>query len=378
MRRTRGEPGENSGRSRGEPGRTVDVACGDPRGRRARAARRLLAGGELPDGRADLPHREPAPARTALVDHIKPRLLGHWGTSPALNLIYVHLNRLIRRTGQRVLYVAGPGHGGPAVLANVYLEGTYSEIYPDVPESVDGLRRFFRQFSTPWRRAQPCERADAGVDPRRGRARLLAGARLRRRLRRPGPARRLRRRRRRGRDRTPGGVVEGRRVPEPGPRRRRAADPAAQRVQDLRADRARAGERRRHRARCCRATATTPSSSRATTPSRSTRRWPRCLDHCHERIRDIHADGRTADSAEPTALAGDRPAHAEGVDRPRRARRRAHRGDLPSPPGAHRRRADEPRASGAPRVVDAQLPARRAVRRRRPPARRPPGAGSRG
>ena len=82
-------------------------------------------------------------------DHIKPRLLGHWGTSPALNLIYVHLNRLIRRTGQRVLYVAGPGHGGPAVLANVYLEGTYSEIYPDVPEDVDGLRQFFRQFSTP-------------------------------------------------------------------------------------------------------------------------------------------------------------------------------------------------------------------------------------
>jgi len=82
-------------------------------------------------------------------EQIKPRLLGHWGTSPALSLVYVHLNRLITRTGQRVLYVAGPGHGGPALLANVYLEGTYSEIYPDVSEDADGMLRLFRQFSTP-------------------------------------------------------------------------------------------------------------------------------------------------------------------------------------------------------------------------------------
>ena len=65
-------------------------------------------------------------------EQIKPRLLGHWGTSPALNLIYAHLNRLIVETGQDVLYITGPGHGGPAIVANVYLEGTYSEIYPDV------------------------------------------------------------------------------------------------------------------------------------------------------------------------------------------------------------------------------------------------------
>ena len=65
-------------------------------------------------------------------EHIKPRLLGHWGTSPGLSLLYVHLNRLIRERGIDVLYLAGPGHGGPALVANVYLEGTYSEIYPDV------------------------------------------------------------------------------------------------------------------------------------------------------------------------------------------------------------------------------------------------------
>jgi len=84
-----------------------------------------------------------------VADHIKPRLLGHWGTSPALSLIYAHLNRLILRTGQRVLYVAGPGHGGPAVVANVYLEGTYSEVYPDVSLDLAGLTRLVRQFSTP-------------------------------------------------------------------------------------------------------------------------------------------------------------------------------------------------------------------------------------
>jgi xylulose-5-phosphate/fructose-6-phosphate phosphoketolase len=82
-------------------------------------------------------------------EHVKPRLLGHWGTSPGLNLVYVQLNRLIRRTGQQVLYVAGPGHGGPAVVANVYLEGTYSEVYPHVSTDEAGLRALVRQFSTP-------------------------------------------------------------------------------------------------------------------------------------------------------------------------------------------------------------------------------------
>src|SRR5579885_2100786 len=73
-------------------------------------------------------------------EHIKPRLLGHWGTSPGLNLIYVHLNRLITEHDANVIYLAGPGHGGPALVANVYLEGTYSDIYPQVSQDVEGLR----------------------------------------------------------------------------------------------------------------------------------------------------------------------------------------------------------------------------------------------
>jgi len=82
-------------------------------------------------------------------EHIKPRLLGHWGTSPGLSFIYVHLNRLIQDEDVNMIYLAGPGHGGPAIVANVYLEGTYTEIYPEVTQDQEGIRRLFRQFSTP-------------------------------------------------------------------------------------------------------------------------------------------------------------------------------------------------------------------------------------
>ncbi|MCL4544419.1 MAG: phosphoketolase family protein [Chloroflexi bacterium] len=82
-------------------------------------------------------------------EHIKPRLLGHWGTSPGLSLLYVHLNRIICARDLNAIFLAGPGHGGPALVANVYLEGTYSEVYPEISTSVDGMHRLFRQFSTP-------------------------------------------------------------------------------------------------------------------------------------------------------------------------------------------------------------------------------------
>src|SRR5918995_6129143 len=82
-------------------------------------------------------------------EHIKPRLLGHWGTTPGLNFIYVHLNRVIKARDLEAMYVIGPGHGGPSPVANAYLEGTYSELYPDVTQDEDGLRRLFRQFSFP-------------------------------------------------------------------------------------------------------------------------------------------------------------------------------------------------------------------------------------
>ncbi|MEQ8763286.1 MAG: phosphoketolase family protein [Planctomycetota bacterium] len=83
------------------------------------------------------------------LEHVKPRLLGHWGTTPGLNLLYVHLNRVIRERDANVIFIAGPGHGGPAVVANAYLEGSYTDHYPDVTQDEAGLKRLFRQFSFP-------------------------------------------------------------------------------------------------------------------------------------------------------------------------------------------------------------------------------------
>ena len=83
------------------------------------------------------------------IEHVKPRLLGHWGTTPGLNLIYAHLNRVIRARDINAIYVTGPGHGGPGLVANAYLDGTYTEVYPAISRDAEGLRRLFRQFSFP-------------------------------------------------------------------------------------------------------------------------------------------------------------------------------------------------------------------------------------
>ncbi|MEO0842419.1 MAG: phosphoketolase family protein, partial [Cyanobacteria bacterium J06643_5] len=83
------------------------------------------------------------------LEHVKPRLLGHWGTTPGLNFIYVHLNRVIKRDDLNMIYIAGPGHGGPGLVANTYLEGTYSEYYPNISQDTDGIKKLFKQFSFP-------------------------------------------------------------------------------------------------------------------------------------------------------------------------------------------------------------------------------------
>src|ERR671923_84155 len=82
-------------------------------------------------------------------EHIKPRLLGHWGTTPGLNFIYVHLNRVIKKHDLNMIYVTGPGHGGPSLVAHAYLEGTYSEVYPHISHDEEGMKRLFTQFSFP-------------------------------------------------------------------------------------------------------------------------------------------------------------------------------------------------------------------------------------
>jgi xylulose-5-phosphate/fructose-6-phosphate phosphoketolase len=79
--------------------------------------------------------------------HIKPRLLGHWGTTPGLNFVYVHLNRVIKKYHLDMIYICGPGHGGPGMVANTYLEGTYSEVYPNISQDAEGIQKLFKQFS---------------------------------------------------------------------------------------------------------------------------------------------------------------------------------------------------------------------------------------
>src|SRR5579863_6954985 len=83
------------------------------------------------------------------IEHVKPRLLGHWGTTPGLNFVYAHCNRIIKKYDLDMIYICGPGHGGPGMVANTYLEGTYSEFFPNITQDAVGLRRLFKQFSFP-------------------------------------------------------------------------------------------------------------------------------------------------------------------------------------------------------------------------------------
>ena len=101
------------------------------------------------------------------MEHVKPRLLGHRGTTPGLNLLYAHLNRVTASQGLDAMYVIGPGHDGPGLVANAYLEGTYREVYPEITRNVEGLRRLFRQFSFPGG-IQPCCCGDPRVHPSGG------------------------------------------------------------------------------------------------------------------------------------------------------------------------------------------------------------------
>ena len=94
-------------------------------------------------------------------EHIKPRLLGHWGTTPGLNFIYVHLNRVIKAQDLHVIYITGPGHGGPGMVANIYLEGTYSEVYPNISQDEAGTEAAVQTVFLSRRYSQPCRAGNA-------------------------------------------------------------------------------------------------------------------------------------------------------------------------------------------------------------------------
>ena len=277
-----------------------------------------------------------------------------------------------------MIYITGPGHGGPGIVANAWLEGTYSEVYPDVSADAAGMKRLFTPVLLPRRHPEPRRARDAGLDPRGRRTGLCAVARLWRGVRQSRPDRRGGRRRRRGGDRPAGDELAFQQVPQP---RRPTASSC----------------------RSCISTATrspiptvlariTPRGARAPVPRLRLhavlRRRPRpeamhekmaeTLDAVMAEIRRIKDEARDEGIHRPAALADDHPAHAQGLDLPEGGRRQAHRGLLARPPGAAQRPARQSRARPPARTVDEELPAGGAVRRGRPAARRGGGARARG
>ena len=210
-----------------------------------------------------------------LPEHVKPRLLGHFGTVPGLNLVHAHVNRAIMARDLDAVFVAGPGHGGPGPNACAWLEGTYSELSSHITRDAEGMAAFFRQFSFPGGVPSHCAPETPGSFHEGGELGYSLLHAFGAALDQPDLARRLRGRRRRGRDRSAGHELALRPLPRPGPRRRGAADPAPERLQDRQPDGARPHPRVGAPRASCAATATSRMSSPATTPPTSTRRWRR-------------------------------------------------------------------------------------------------------
>ena len=310
---------------------------------------------------------------------------------PGLNFVYAHLNRVIRARDLNAIYVTGPGHGGPGLVANTYLEGTYSEVYPSITPDEEGMRQLFRQFSFPGGIPSHVAPETPGSIHEGGELGYALVHAYGAAFDNPDLLVVLRRRRRRGRDRAAGRELALQQVPQPRPRRRRAADPAPQRLQDRQPDGARPHPARRA-ARAARGLRLRAALRRG--------RRPRG---------DAPADGRDARRGARRDRARSRPPRAEAgrVERPRwpmivlrtpkgwtgpaRGRRPARRGHVPLPPGAAvpaRRRtpstsprsrsgcaATGPRSSSTPTgalvaELAALAPARRAPHGRQPARQR--------
>ena len=251
-------------------------------------------------------------------EHIKPRLLGHWGTSPGLNMLYVHLNRVIKRDDLNMIYIIGPGHGGPSLVAHAYLEGTYSEVYPNISQDAEGMKRLFKQFSFPGGIPSHVAPETPGSIHEGGELGLRPEPRLRGRVRQPGPDRRLRRRRRRGRDRArspPAGTATSSST--------RPATAACCRSCTSTATRSPtpASSPASRRTSCrssSRAWATSRTSSRGTTRRRSTSSWPACSTRSWRRSSRSGPTPATNGDRQAAGLADDRLPHARRAGPARR------------------------------------------------------------
>ena len=292
-----------------------------------------------------------------------------WATGarrPGLNFIYAHMNRVIRNWDLDAIYVIGPGHGGPAIVANAYLEGTYSEVYPSITRDADGMRQLFRQFSFPGGIPSHVAPETPGSIHEGGELGYALSHAYGAAFDNPDLVVCCVVGRRRGRDRAARHELALEQVPRPGPRRRRPPDPPPQRLQDRQPD----GPRPHPGGRA----ASPPGGLR---PSPVLRRGRRPGPDAPA---DGGGDGRRGrrDPGDPArgprrrrhaapALADDRAAQPEGLDRAEGGRRPALGGLLALAPGPVRGGAHEPGAPRAPRGLDAELPAGGAVRRRRRP-----------
>ncbi len=299
------------------------------------------------------------------IEHVKPRLLGHWGTTPGLNFVYAHLNRAIRQRDLSMLLVTGPGHGGPGIVANAYLEGTYTEVYPSITRDAAGMKKLFRQFSFPGGIPSHVAAETPGSIHEGGELGYSLVARVRRGVRQSGSRRRVRR----------SAMVKRK--------------PVRSRRRGIRTN----SSIRAATARCCRSCISTATRSRirrllarmdaeeldhllrgyghlpyyveGSDPATMHRRMATILGEALDEIHRIQHEARSGNSDGSAALAGDRAALAERLDRSERGRWRKDRRPLALAPGAvveHRRKS---RASRATRAVAEELSAGGTVRRTR-------------
>ena len=312
------------------------------------------------------------------LEHVKPRLLGHWGTTPGLNLLYAHMNRAIRQRDLNAIYVTGPGHGGPGLVANTYLEGTYSEVYPHIGEDEEGIAPAVPAVLVPrrhsvatWPPRRPARSTRAASSATRS---CMPTARSSTTRICSSP---VRHRRRRGRDRPARRELALEQVREPGARRRRAAvlhlngykiaNPTVlARIphEELRALLEGYGHE--------------PLFVEGDDPARVHQALAAALDCVARRASRRSRSGHGAGDARAPALADDRASDSEGLDGPEGGRRPAGRGHVPRAPGAACRACGESGAPPPARGVDALVPARGAVRRRRSAAGRAARAAPRG
>ena len=310
-------------------------------------------------------------------EHVKPRLLGHFGTTPGLNLIYAHLNRVIKARDLDMIYVIGPGHGGPGIVANAYLEGTYTEVYPHIGHDTEGLRRLFRQFSFPGgipSHVAPQTPGSIHEGGELGYSLLHAyGAAL------DNPELLV-------------ACVIGDGEAETGPlaaswHSNKFLDPvddgAVLPILHLNGYKianptvlARIGDD--ELTRLLDGFGHRPVFVEGDDPHVVHRKLAVALDGALDEIIRIQDAARNGGDTRRPGVANDRAPDAEGLDGPQDGGRPAHRGDVPCSPGPCVRGADQPRTPQDPRVLDAQLPTRGAVRRGGSPPGGPRGTATRG